>query len=157
MSKVIVLQIACLVLLVSGCEKKEESPKASSSPQAVSQAENTGNYVPVSFVNALNYSNQAAQLTLTGNMDKETAAKMVRLYESALLEGQKVDIGILNKIYPDFGTNFKKDYVYGVDLLVQGFKSGNQQTGYEGFSSLTKWNNWYSKNVAAIRKLGSGI
>lgn len=120
-------------------------------------ASRADNYVSVNFVNSLNYSNQAAMLTKSETVNGEVAKKMLDLYENALEEGSKVDVNGLNNIYPDFGNNYKKDYLKGLERLVNGFKSGDKQVAYQGYTSLTKWNNWYSANVDAIRKSGSGI
>ena len=106
------------------------------------------------FIACIALSNDATRMTNRGgSLSPEDVRAFIRLHEQILQTGSTIDVGLLNSVYPEFGTHFKNQYLAGVQLILDGFKEGNGPL-MAGQSLIDAWDDWYNSNAEAIRAAG---
>lgn len=107
------------------------------------------------FMNTIDYCNKATKIINKGAqyeiIPKSDVDKIAEYFESALVEGSKVNINDLNKHYPDFGTNFQKYLLAGLELYIDGYNNNDAEKMITSQMMMDKWAIWYDENIDQIR------
>ena len=83
-------------------------------------------------------------------LSQEQVQKVIDYAIQSLRSAETTDEGILNELYPEFGTRFKRDFSIGQSLLISGLRT-NSRTDLERSSELDHaWKDWYNANRKQI-------
>ncbi|MCG2725306.1 MAG: hypothetical protein L6420_03440 [Elusimicrobia bacterium] len=109
-------------------------------------------------INAINYKNQA---TIIINSDKESSVirknesdAMFKFYNNALSEAKMADIALMNEHFPGFGDHFEQEFIKGLEMILDGHKSGDVKKSINGQLLGGQWTKWYNENFDKIQKKG---
>lgn len=107
------------------------------------------------FSNAIDYSNQAAQISNENHADlrQKHIDQIITLYNSAIEEAKKVNIAELNADLDGFGTHFQDEFIKGLELQVEGFNGHDNKKLLQGQILSDKWGEWYTENYNQIKKI----
>lgn len=72
------------------------------------------------------------------------------LTNKILEEDKKIDESKLNKIYPDWGTNYKTSFVKGVKIFKQGMQNFSKDDLANSDKLFADWDAWWRKNYSKI-------
>ncbi len=74
-------------------------------------------------------------------------------YLTALAHAEKVDINLLNDKYEGWGTHFKKEFLAGLRLIVEGNDKADTTISLASQKLMHSWGDWFNRNVNEIRRL----
>lgn len=70
----------------------------------------------------------------------------------ALQSADTTDEETLNKVYPEFGTRFKRDFSEGQRLLISGLKNSSRDDLVKSSDLDRAWRDWYNANRTQIEE-----
>jgi hypothetical protein len=107
----------------------------------------------VSAVRAIGADVQAEHMidtTTTDALTPEQIQRVIAYAQESLASADTTTEDILNRLYPEFGTRFKRDFAGGQRFLLSGLKSQSRED-LEKFAQLNaSWRAWYDANQKRI-------
>jgi hypothetical protein len=76
--------------------------------------------------------------------------KSIDFYLQSLQSADTTDEELLNKLYPEFGTRFKRDFCEGERLFVSGIRNRNRDDLIKSRQIDQAWQDWYMTNRERI-------
>lgn len=90
--------------------------------------------------------------TVNGVLIPEATQTVFNLRRKQLQEARQVDIRELNQLHDGLGERFANYLVKGLERLMVGYATGNQQSYGAGQALLNQWNSWISNNKDMLQK-----
>jgi hypothetical protein len=109
------------------------------------------------FIKSIDYSNEGTRLINQGKpfglISADTMNKIISINKKALNEAIQIDINVLNNIVEEFGDHYKKEFISGLELYIDGYETNDAEKILMGQILLEKWGDWYDKNIDKIKNI----
>ncbi|MGD9486922.1 MAG: hypothetical protein AB7W47_02800 [Calditrichaceae bacterium] len=107
------------------------------------------------FIKSIDYSNHGTRLLNQGEsfvlIDDTIMNKVISFKKDALKEAVQIDIEKLNEVLNGFGDHYKKEFISGLELFIDGYENNDAEKIIMGQVLLEKWGNWYDDNIDKIK------
>ena len=107
------------------------------------------------FIKSIDYANEGTRLINQGEpfeqIDAEVIQEVVQYKKLSLNEAFQVDIKLLDKRLDSFGEHYKKEFIAGLELYIDGFDNNDKEKFLMGQVLDNKWGQWYAENIDRIK------
>jgi 23S rRNA G2445 N2-methylase RlmL len=83
-------------------------------------------------------------------LTQEQVQKVIDYATQSLRSANTTDEEALNRLYPEFGTRFKRDFCGGQRLLISGLTSNSRGDLVKSSDVDRAWKDWYNPNRKQI-------
>jgi hypothetical protein len=83
-------------------------------------------------------------------LSQQQIQKVIEYSAQSLQSADTTDEEALNRLYPEFGTRFKRDLCGGQRLLVSGMKTNSRDDLVKSSDLDHAWKDWYNSNRKQI-------
>jgi 23S rRNA G2445 N2-methylase RlmL len=90
--------------------------------------------------------------TTTDFLTAEQWQRVIAYSEQSLQSADATDEETLNKLYPEFGTRLKRDFVEGQRLRISGLKNKSKGDFAKSQKLNGAWRDWYDTNQKQIEE-----